>query len=361
MFVYIIIFITITLIALFFLYKKKTKHYLLFSLCIFLGLFSGARNESLGGYDTSMYKYLYENSSKNFPNIDTPDAIVNATEKGYVALMSLFNTIGLNFNIFLLGLGVVTSFLFYLFLKQYSLYPFLFLMIFLSKGYLYYFFTAQRQIIAMLICWLSLKYVLQKQFIKFSLIIIIASFFHISALAFLFVYFLNEIKLDNKKVYMLILVSVILGIFKIGTYLTGIVYSYLPFGSEKLMQYVEGGSNSINILNFFEITPILIFVLYNRNVIKDKTKYFNLFFNLFVFYIIITFAFADFAIIARLKGYFLIGYLVIISAIPYCFKSKKEGSVVLLLASFYFFAVFIRELLVFDNGKGYLPYHTFLS
>ena len=190
--------------------------------------------------------------------------------------------------------------------------------------------------------------------------VVLASLFHTSAIMFLVIYFFCNIKIDNKKVIILLIISIALGALKIGTLIGIQVSNLLPFGSEKLTDYLEEeGAAGANILNFVEIVPILFVILMSRDRIESKIKYFNLFFNFYVFFVMITFAFYDFAFMARLKGYFVIGYIVILSSLLYIPNKKTVGIGILLTLAFYCFAVYARELLVFDNGEGYLPYKSY--
>ncbi|AZA63739.1 EpsG family protein [Chryseobacterium carnipullorum] len=231
---------------------------------------------------------------------------------------------------------------------------------FLCKGVFILFFTAQRQIIAMIICWLAIQFVIERKFFKFFLMVLLASFFHTSAILFIVVYFLYRVKISNKRTVVLLFISIGMGVLKIGSLIGMQISSFLPFGGEKLTGYLEEEGAGANVLNFIEMVPILFVILMNRYRIENKIKYFNLFFNLYVIFMMITFAFYDFAFIARLKGYFIIGYIVILSSLLFIPNKKSVGIGILLILIFYCFAVYTRELLVFDNGEGYLPYKSYL-
>lgn len=359
MILYLIIsFIAFSFTILSFLNKKDNVFFFLVFLLL-IGIFAGSRYE-IGGSDYFIYEIMYDATSSDFSDIFySNDMLLKITEKGYIFIMSVAKLIGLTFNEFLLVLGIGTAFgLFYLF-NHYSQYLFFTLFIFLGKGFLYYFFTAQRQIIAIIICWFSIKYLISRSFFKFLVLILLASLFHISAVFFLLLYLIKDFKFKNLTVLVLIVLAAIVGFLNIGPYLFNMLASIIPFASGKLMNYSAGGGR-INILNFAEMLPLLFIVIANKKTLMNNTKFFNLFFNMFVLYILVNFAFIDFPIIIRLRGYLIIGYITIIAGIPYCFKGDYSKIIILVAFTLYFSAVYIRELLTFDKGEGYLPYNSFL-
>jgi GDPmannose 4,6-dehydratase len=267
--------------------------------------------------------------------------------------------IGFDFNYFLLFLGVFSSICLFFIFKNNTNQVYLAVAVFMAKGFLYYFFTAQRQILAMCICWLALKYALEKKGIRFLLLILIASTLHSSAIIFVFVYFISNLRINNQWTINILIGSIFIGVFKIGVIIGLVVSSYLPFGSEKVIDYLENEGSGINILNFFEMIPIMFFIIVTRTKMEASSRNFNLFFNLNLIFFVLTFAFYDFAIIARLKGYFVIGYILMIVSLVTQIKNKKTGYMLVVLILIYCLVVYSRELLTFDNGEGYMPYSSF--
>ncbi|WP_171817674.1 EpsG family protein [Chryseobacterium sp. StRB126] len=325
-----------------------------------VGIYAGSRL-NLGGYDYDVYELMYNNTNSDFSDLVSPGYfLLQTTEKGYIFVMSFFRFLHAGFNTFFIFLGLFCSFGLFFVFRQYSKFPYLILTIFLAKGYLYYFFTAQRQIIAMVICWIALKAVIDRKLIPFLLLVVLASFFHTSAIVFVIVYPIVTLKITNKGVIMLLLGSILIGVLKIGIILGTFISGFLPFGADKLTGYLEGETTGVNILNFIEMVPILFIILHFRKNIEKKIDNFNALFNIYLVFVLITFAFYDFVFIARLKGYFLIGYIIILSSLCYIPQKKKLGIGIVFLLLLYCFAVYARELLTFDDGEGYLPYRSYL-
>ncbi|WP_253072901.1 EpsG family protein [Riemerella anatipestifer] len=340
---------------------EKTPRVLALVVMVLAGLISGSRVVTLGGYDTMVYQLMYENTEASLLAFQNPDYfLLKTTERGYIFVSSVFRLLGVDFNWFLLMLGIWCAFSLYKVFSRHTVNAFLLFTIFLGKGYLYYFFTAQRQVIAMCICWLGIQYILKRKLLPFLLIVVLASLFHTSAIVFAVVYFLPKIRLSRRSVIVLFLGSLLVGVSSLGALLGGWLSGYLPsFAATKLVGYLEGEGKGVNVLNFLEIVPVFVFVLMHRKFMEERVKNFNLFFNIYLLFIFITLAFYNFDIISRVKGYYLVGYIAVISAIPYAVKNRKLGFGILIVVLLYFCAVMVRELLVFDDGEGYLPYQSF--
>ncbi|MGV0936465.1 EpsG family protein [Empedobacter falsenii] len=329
---------------------------------IFIGIISGSRIVTLGGYDTGVYEIMYHATNKNFSDVINSDHyLLKNTEKGFIILMAFFKNLNFNFNFFLLALGISCGLGIYISLKNITNYTILFLTIFLSKGYLYYFFTAQRQVIALVLCWYSIIFIIRRKFIPFFILVIIASTFHTSALFFLIIYFFPNLKINKKKTIILFFISVILAFLNVGSKLGLIFSSYLPSEKgEKLVGYIENTNNGVNVLNYVELIPMFFIFINLRNKFINKYQNFNLFYNIFLLYFFLTVIFYDFQFIARLKSYFVIGYILLFTIFLNNIKNKKVGIGVIIFFILIFFLIYIRILLTFDNGNGYLPYDSFL-
>lgn len=359
---YLIIYFSISIASLYNVFIKRYNFTLFLILILIIGVFSGSRITALGGYDTDVYSNVFSEVPSNFFDALTADSFyLISMERGYIIINWLAKSLGLNFNQFLLSLGIISAIGLYTIFKRYSQYYFVVLLIFLAKGYLYYFFTAQRQVLAMIICWYSIRFIIDRKIWLFLLCIFIASQFHTSSLVFFLAYFCNLLRLSNKWALTAVLVSLAIGLSNVGLLLGQSFSSYLPGEqfSEKLNNYFENNASGVNILNFIELIPVFIIILYFRKKIELSFPNFNFFFNIFIIFLCLTFAFYNFQFIARLKGYFVIGYILMISSLLYVIPTRIKFGVLMIII-FYCLAVFVRELLVFDDGEGYLPYSSYL-
>ncbi|MCH5719951.1 EpsG family protein [Niabella hibiscisoli] len=211
----------------------------------------------------------------------------------------------------------------------------------------------------MVICFLAIGFILRRKFLFFLIMIIIASFFHTSAIIFLPAYWIYKLNLNKKVTIICFLLAAIAGLLHLGRYTGTAIASLLPFGSEKLNMYLEG-ETGVNILNFFELVPLTIVILIYKDKLSQTIPNFHLLFNFYIVYFVLTISFADFSIVSRLKGYYLLGYIGVLAGLVDIPQNKKIGLGLFLGIVIYILAVYLRELLTFDDGSGYLPYSSFL-
>lgn len=121
-------------------------------------------------------------------------------EYGYQLIDSLILSFSYNYVwLFLItSIIVIPAYLFTI--KKISINYLYSILIFITFGFYTFFFNGLRQGIAMAICFFGLPYLIQKRVICYSLVVFIASLFHMSALIMLPLYFLvnSKIKIELK-------------------------------------------------------------------------------------------------------------------------------------------------------------------
>ncbi|AZA63738.1 hypothetical protein EG345_02780 [Chryseobacterium carnipullorum] len=136
---YIILYIFSIFLSFYTYFKENANKIPFFIFFIILGIFAGSRF-NIGGSDYLVYELMYENTDKDFSDVFSPDYfLLLGTEKGYIILMSAFNYLGVDFNTFLLFLGICCSIGLYFVFTRYSNVYGVLLTIFFAKGFLYYF------------------------------------------------------------------------------------------------------------------------------------------------------------------------------------------------------------------------------
>ena len=189
MLIYILLVLIIIILPIF---KISKKNY-----CIIIGLamtlIVGFRDINLGMNDTSLiYLPIFTELSK----LSVTDAfyfIKNSNiEVVFYMLTKFYIVISNNYRIYLILLAIPLNFFVSRFIYKYSKIPFLSFIIFFSLNYFAIEFTLLKHCIALSILILSYDYVVNKNFKKFALAVILASFFHRTALIFLIVYQLAQ-------------------------------------------------------------------------------------------------------------------------------------------------------------------------
>lgn len=214
MIIYIILFFIP--IVLYFYYKdnnkKSYKSFLLFF--IVLALFVGL-GDMLGGYDRYIYGELFDNLADQL-RIGIP----TTSSRLYFAYHSEFAYVGLNWVIahltrnryifiFLYTICMYAVILcnFRKYAKSYSLASVLFMaMVF------FFSFTYLRQMFAAAIIGLSIKYIIERKFLKFCTILLVAFSFHNSAIVFFPMYFIANKKYSKTHILLLMSVCFIIGV-----------------------------------------------------------------------------------------------------------------------------------------------------
>lgn len=157
-----------------------------------LFLMSVTKSYSVGN-DTSVYMdEFYKISQLNLTEI-----IGHRWESGYVLFNKAIGIFGLDFRVFLILLNFLLYFVLFRFLMKESRIPWLSLFLFVAFDFFSFSLSGYRQISAMFITFISIKYIKESKLWKFLTVIIIASLFHQSALAFIIVYPLSKMKLNR--------------------------------------------------------------------------------------------------------------------------------------------------------------------
>ncbi len=293
----------------------KPNKILTFGALTSLVLTSGLRS-NIG--DTYVYKNIYNN------NDFTWDYIFSQKDYGFGMLqMILKNYISDDPQIMLFTTALFTNLLIVIVFYHYSRMLEISLYVYITGGLFLVSMNGIRQVLAAAVSFLAIRYVINGNFIKYSLVILLASTFHQSALILVPIYFLVRFKAWSKMTVTVIIVAVmaVLGFDQ---------FSNLLFTALEDTQYSdyehfdEGGSNIIRSI----VAGIPIFVAYIgreklKHIFPNSDYIINMAILGFVFMIISTQSW----IFARVSIYFELYLLILISWIVPLF-SKKEGKII---------------------------------
>lgn len=195
-----------------------------------LVLFASVRSYLIGS-DTETY-------TSDFRDQLDPNYFVFNDNVEYGFQLLKYWLLNLTYNYFWLffvsAIIVVCSYLFIF--KKLSRNYWLSVFIFITFNYYTFFFNGLRQGIAMAIIVLATPYLIKKEFLKYFLIVLIASLFHISSLIMILFYFIIKLKL--KLEYKL------LGVILSSLILSGLSIQYLATSNERYSTYSEVSENS---------------------------------------------------------------------------------------------------------------------
>ena len=222
----------------------------IFGLCLgVLILLAGFRSPIVGN-DTMNYINIFNESE---------DVLYNGSryEIGYKYYNLLIHIFTENDQVFL----IITSFLilstFGFFIWKYSTRPKLALVFFFILSYGMTVNTL-RQCFAICFLLFSIECIIQKRWLLFCLLVVVASYFHITAILFLAIYPLSNIKIERKTILMFVMGSVVS--FFLFSALLQLAFSYFPmYEYYSDGKYFEGGTRIASIVQL--LFSIIIFVL----------------------------------------------------------------------------------------------------
>lgn len=326
----------------------------LFGMLAFLALFVGFA-DMLGGYDRYLYCELFDSIyDRRIAGQGLPLSFY-ASEQGYMIFNYLISYITGNRYIFILLFTIVIYLLVYVSLKDYTEnYP-LAVLLFLALMF-FFTFTYIRQVMAVMIAWYSVRYIIKRKPLQFAMCMLLAASFHNSAVVFIPMYFVPTIKFNKNVVKTIMGILLIIGLSP----LPGAMFSI--FGNMsgtdgRIMQYTadyDSMSGGFRIDYIIEAILFLYIILRNYNVLPEDKKTVVLQ-NIAIVFCGVLLFFVRSSSGGRLSWYYMIGVIAtIISVIVHTrmLNLKKFMKIVCFLLYF---------RIVFFWGMLLSPYKTFLT
>jgi len=229
------------------------------------------------------------------------------------------------------------------------------LFLFMANGFYFMSFSNVRYYFALGICMFAMKYVFEKDYVKFVLWVLLAATFHKTALLVIPAFFVaNRLKWSKKNVWLVPAAAAIL--FAGKTLIRKLIFVFYPFYEGDLLYDTE----DVSYVNIAKCLAILVFAMvFYVKYIKDDEKlltFFNL--NLFAF---LLYAFGYYIPETSRICYYMVVFQVFL--IPGIYAKIKETRwkylfIPLVLAYMGYFIMFL------EKGKdGYvmiLPYLTWI-
>lgn len=151
-------------------------------------------------------------------------------EPGYNLINWVIANLGGDFHYFLLIVGAFINFSVLRFIYKYSDSVWLSVIVYIAFGFYFNSLHILRQYMALSIVLYSYDYLLSRNFVKFSLIVVIATFFHTSAALFILTYFVVRQKLSTPNLL------IIFSVFTVIAFVGGQALMQILVFSEKYQQ-----------------------------------------------------------------------------------------------------------------------------
>lgn len=296
---------------------------------------------------------------KGMDNISDVYLFMALFEPGYSFFVLAVKYLWNSYTVFFVVHALVYYALVFSAFKKLSPYLFISLLVFYATtmGVL----GSNRQLIALGICLYALRYVIEKNAIKFFLLIAIAYLFHVTAIIFIIYYFLNR---DIKQfwVFAILILSFIIGKTSIPlSFITFIANNIGGMASSKALHYIDIAeddllNNSLSVLGFIKRFLFIGLFIYNYKFLTSKLTYYKLIFNGYVVGLVLYFLFSSSILLLVNRGslYFSAMEVLLLSS-QFLVLKNKDYKVILLFILF-----IISIFLFFQSIAGYadlfIPY-----
>lgn len=354
MIIYIILFL---IPVIFFFYYKDNKQasykpFLFF--LIFLALFVGL-SDMLGGYDRYIYGELFDNLADQLkagtPIISSDINQAYSTEFGYIGFNWAIAHITSNRYIFIFLYTIcMYAIILHSFRKYAKNYP---LASILFMALVFYFsFTYLRQMFAAAIIGLSIRYIIERKFLKYCAIILAAFSFHNSAIIFFPMYFIANRKYSKAHILLLMSVCFVIGVSGI----TSGLYNHFDDISSRGVHADYAVQGDARIAYILEAGFFLFFLIKSYQYLPD-TKQSIVLYNIALAFCAILLLFIRSENGGRLSWYFIYGLIFSLTQLSTTNYGKKIKMGLQL--SIVGFVLFLRILTSW--GVLLCPYKTFFT
>jgi hypothetical protein len=284
------------------------------------------------------------------------------TEAGFNWLVKLIYTIsgGEYYELFFAVFAAATLFFFLKAFARQSVNFYDTFFLFMTLGLYFQTFNTVRYYLALGMALYSMKYVLEKDYIRFVFVICIAALFHKSVLLVIPVYILCTYEWKIRHILAGVVLSA--GCFAANGFILKLALKLYP--SYKNTIYLEGGTSLTSILRTLAVLGLYAwFMIYSGSRIRNKSWYRELRFygqlNLLAFVAGTFFSFLP--VVTRIAYYFGVSQLFMIPLILKNIDDKKLQTKVrsiVYIACVIYFVVFLLQ--AHQAGVGLLPYKSWI-
>ncbi len=354
MWLYLLIFAIPTLWYFFGDQKSHQSVGTLAAILTFLAFFVGM-SDMLGGYDRYIYGEVFDSVADGV-DAGLPFSMVfmGFDEKGFMFYNYLVAHITANRYIFILISTLIIYLLLFVEIKKYTNnYP---IAVLLFLGLWFFFsFTYIRQVMAVTISALGIKYLIDRKWLSFLLVTIIAYYFHHSALVLLLIWLVPKKKYSVSTIICVMFLCLFIGASNVATSLFE-SYAGAMDDKEKYLNYAEETeSYGVRFDYIIEAFFFLFLIIKQYKFISTDRKTIVLF-NYSLLFCAILLVFVRSPQAGRLSWYYIIGLISFLTTIH-----TKQASQSVLNVSLIGVLLFLFVRILFGWDSYLMPYKTFLT
>ena len=280
-------------------YKRNRQESVLAFILMILALYVGCRDVTAWS-DTQIYQQAFFDT-KPLGDFSFQDRIYVYSEKGFILLGAIVKTFTSNSTIYFIFIASLTYLILFVDLKKYGIFPVIGLCVYLAR------FMAGREMVQIrsaiaipIIIW-GFQYVRKNEYWKCFLTILVAYYFHTSAIIALPMLLFNKFKLSKKQIYIgLILSFIVAGVF--GQTIRNFV-SASNFINEMASSYVQEGSHKAfsndltNPVIYYQVF-VLVFYTFFEKRLSAFSSYYYIIRNAYFYSTVLLIVLCQYAILA---------------------------------------------------------------
>lgn len=329
-------------------YTKEYRLFSFFMFGIFLVFFYMMRKLFIG-YDTYSYVSVFENIANCSAYKEISERhIAMGWEKLFVRFIYLISRISDNKYFFLFVIGTCLYFSIIYFITSLSKNFLISIIFFVLYGFYFSSTNLMRQFCAISIVLFGVNFFLKKKYVRYYIVIFLASFFHTTALICVLLPIINIFKLKKSFIVFYFFVMTVLIFFSNNLLSFAIHYvapqyeSYFTSSSFGILSKSKLGS----LLNLF--IGVILFIYFYSNY-NEKDEIYSKLLKIFMFGLLFTAASAKFTQIGRIASYFSPSAFILIS------MGKKN---ILFYFTFFILIVYCVIVNLFrPEWTGFFPYY----
>lgn len=280
-------------------YSRNRQLSVLAFVLFLLALFVGTREVSAWS-DTLVYKIAFSETNP-LGSFSFSDRVLGYNEKGFMLLGAIVKVFTNSFTIYLIFIASLTYLALYTDLKKYCIFPLIGLCVYLAR------FMAGREMVQIrsalaipIIIW-GFQYVRKNEYWKCFLTILVAYFFHTSAIIALPMLLFNKFKLSKGQIYLGLIISfIVAGAFG------GVIRNFVSnsdFINEMATSYVKEGSekafsNDLTNPVIYYQTLILVFYTIFEKRLSAYSSYYYIIRNAYFYSTVLLIVLCQYAVLA---------------------------------------------------------------
>lgn len=312
----------------------KPNKLLVFIVIVALAFVSGLRN-NIG--DTYAYMHSYRITNFTFADIDYSD------DFGFNILQLLLQKISKDPQILLFVTAAITNILIILVLYKYSRFFEIAVYVYITAGMFTTSMNGIRQYLAAAIIFTATKYILNGDFKRFAIIVLLASTIHQTALVLLPIYFIVRREAWSKLTYLLILFSIfiVLGFNQFSELL------FTTMGQTKYGHYKEFSEGGVNLLRVVINAVPVICAYMGRHKLRQLWPKSDYIVNMSMISMVFIIIASQNWLFARFNIYFGLYNLILISWVLKLFKDRQQKLIYYAILLFYLIYFYYEHVISF--------------